>query len=160
LPAAVNDRGEVAGIYYADANQLTAHGFVYHNGHVTTVDIQGSTYTGISKINNLGEVAGVYRDASGQTYGFTDYDGHITTISIAGSENIEISAMNNWGEVGGVYNDASGEVRGFIYYNGHLTTLPDANATTLDTLVTGINDSGRIVGGFADATGLHGFLLA
>jgi probable HAF family extracellular repeat protein len=56
----------------------------------------------------------------------------------------------------GVYRDAAG-THGFLLDNGMYTTLDMPGST--NTVATGINDAGQIVGSYVDANGQHGFLL-
>jgi uncharacterized membrane protein len=56
----------------------------------------------------------------------------------------------------GDFTDARGVVHGFLFNNGNYTTL-DVPGSSL-TATNGINDAGQIVGVYADASGLHGFL--
>ena len=64
----INDSGDFAG-YYADASAV--HGFVFANGTFSTVDVTGATYTLLTRINNRGQVAGVFLDALSEEHGLT-----------------------------------------------------------------------------------------
>ena len=46
----------------------------------------------------------------------------------------------------------------FVYRNGVFNTLHVPGASARSVQVSGINDSGQIVGSFSNSTGLHGFL--
>jgi probable HAF family extracellular repeat protein len=61
------------------------------------------------------------------------------------------------GVVAGTYYDGDHTAHGFTYGDGSYTTLDDPVATN-GTYITGINDTGEIVGYYADGTGTHGFL--
>jgi hypothetical protein len=64
----------------------------------------------------------------------------------------EAAGINNAGQVVG-----GGSGHGFIYNNGTYTTLDDPLATN-GTFPAGINNTGRIVGTYVDASGEHLFL--
>jgi hypothetical protein len=53
--------------------------------------------------------------------------------------------------------DSSGVVHGFLDINSTFTTIDDPLATA-GTHITGINNSGEIVGYYTDGTGNHGFI--
>ena len=75
--------------------------------------------------------------------------------------------INDVGQIVGVFQDSSSVQHGFLYSNGTYTTLNDPSAGTpngvggLGTYANSINDSGQIVGLYADGTGVvHGFIYS
>ena len=60
------------------------------------------------------------------------------------------TGINKYGEIVGYYIDATGQKNGFVYGGGTYTTVDDPkgpfNYGTVYTVLTGINDSGQIVG--------------
>jgi hypothetical protein len=64
----INPAGTIAGGYEANGG---LHGFLRTaQGTFTTIDPPGSTFTAPFAMNNRGDVAGFYNDASGNTHGF------------------------------------------------------------------------------------------
>lgn len=117
----------------------------------TALDYPTSSNTEALGINNRGQVVG-YVGLSSSTFGFL-YDSEsntFTTISVPGSRWSTFSGANDRGEIVG--SAAPGPFAGFVYRDGGFTP-------TLYASVRGINNRGDIVGGFADATGTHGFIF-
>ena len=69
-----------------------------------------------------------------------------TNLDVPGSakDTTTASGINNPGQIVGSYHDARGDSHGFVYSNGGYKSLDIPGAT--DTFLTGINDSGQIVG--------------
>jgi len=70
----INPEGDIVS-FYCDASPCAvvgagAHGFLLEGGHLTTIDFPGAVGTGALGINALGDIAGVYVDASGKNRGF------------------------------------------------------------------------------------------
>ncbi len=81
-----------------------------------------------------------------------------TKIEIAEGTDPHGEGVNKYDTVVGTFNDqATGRQRGFRWNGGHYTVYnyPGATATSFH----GNNDQGAIVGGFSDATGVHGLEL-
>ena len=57
----------------------------------------------------------------------------------------------------GTYYDRNGGEHGFLDTNGAFTTLDDPNATT-GTWLTGINNSGQILGDYRGSAGVSAFV--
>jgi hypothetical protein len=49
---------------------VVAYGFILHDGCFVTVGILGSSFCGLSSINDHGVISGIYSDASGILRGF------------------------------------------------------------------------------------------
>ena len=99
-----------------------------------------------TSINDAGQVAGVYFDASGVEHGFIlDGLGNYTTIDVAGGILVTNAILSQNGEVAGTYEDANYIPHGYVR-----DTL--GNVTSFDvvsgggTYVWGINASGEIAG--------------
>jgi hypothetical protein len=120
----INDVGTVTGFYF-DVS-CVAHGFVYDiaSGIYTTFDHplasgaagtlpghRGQTGTFLPGINNAGQIAGSYTDASGNYQGFLLDSTHtqITSINAPGATYSQVFGINNLGQVT-IASDAGGFV--------------------------------------------------
>jgi len=127
-PISINTAGDIAGTY-TDASGAR-HGFVRAaNGTITTFDAPGAgTGTGMLQgtvgfsINDAGDIAGGYLDASAVLYGFMRVaNGTIITFSAPGAgagpgllQGTGGFSINGAGNITGAYTDASGVAHGFV----------------------------------------------
>ena len=119
--AAINDLGNVAGIYTNPATGNT-DGFLLSHGHLTDLSVPGSSSTSALGVNNLDEVVGVFVPSSNSNalegftwtpqHGFTTVndphgldDGNLTTTN---------NGVNDRGQLVGFYVDANGNTDGFL----------------------------------------------
>ena len=134
-------------------------------GNLQQVYFPGSQFTVPTKINDAGQIVGLYIDAGGKQHGFLLSKGQYSTIDFPGAAATEALAINNWPlpAIAGDYTDTAGKVHGFVCLAG--VCLP-VNATFAANLsVTGINDLGGMVGiydqggplGTAQTFGFQGF---
>jgi probable HAF family extracellular repeat protein len=176
----INSSNQVVGTYTTSLGEN--HGFMYQNGSYTTIDdplasfINGEVFAGTGGIpsssigygtvllgnNDAGEILGCYFDSTDTLQGFLDINGTYFTLTdpSAGTGNGEGTlpvAMNNNGDVVGEYTNSAGSVS-FLYTNG--TYFDIRYPGSVSTTVTGINDSGQIVGSYVDSRGVtHGFVV-
>jgi probable HAF family extracellular repeat protein len=128
-----------------------------------TVRFAGGSGSGVSGMNDLGQVIGSYFVLTGNTetvYAYF-YDGkELNDLSVPAAASTYPSAINDSSEVVGSWLDAQGNEHGFSWTSagGYLTfDVPGA----LGTEPTGINASGVIVGTFQNESGdSQGFLLS
>jgi hypothetical protein len=162
----LNAQGEVVGTF-RDANaSQKRRGFIWKDGHVTTIfnvpgdhTVNGTVAFGI---NDKGETVGNYVEAgdnSGRRHGFfRSSKGEFTTFDAPGAFITIGEGINNQGTIVGVYvNEADFSTHGFVLRNGIFTTVdvPDA----VETQVLSINSKGEIVGLYVDAEEVeHGFV--
>ena len=147
----INDRGDIAGGYDDGKGD---HGFMRdRRGRITTIDVPGARGTAAQKINNRGQIAGVYSDTSPDTQvpperGFLLERGKLTRIDVPDAVQTRAVGINNRGQVVGEYTDADGMVHGFLWDKGQFTTIdvPEAAMTS----AVDINDRGQIVGVHTD----------
>jgi probable HAF family extracellular repeat protein len=160
----VNDKGQVVG-YYQGLDNFTnptagTFGFLYNNGTYTTLsgpafgindagqvvgtfglyNLSDGTYTTLGGrsahgINNLGQIVG-----SELSYGFlyNPNDGTYTTLKDPLGISTEALGINDLGQIVGTYTDSANVQHGFLYSAGAYITL--------DRVVSGINNSGVLVG--------------
>jgi probable HAF family extracellular repeat protein len=174
IARSINDGGAIAG-EYLDSNQA-AHGWLRaSDGTLTTFDVPGSTalsfggtlFSGISvsRINAGGIVVGFFTDANGVYHGFLRApDGTLTmldapsagTVANTGTKAADINASGVI--VGSV--SAAGTSHSFLRSPDGTYTIFDPPGTAAGgSSSTGVNDTGLIVGNYADANHvMHGYL--
>src|SRR5262245_38484477 len=99
--ASVNNRGQIAGGFDLDAAR-SFHGIVRdRHGRITRIDVPGAAGTSITKINNRGDVVGVFSDANpdpqaaGDTRGFS-FDGRrFTRLAVPGAVKTQAFGLSN-----------------------------------------------------------------
>jgi uncharacterized membrane protein len=101
---ALNDRGQVAGLWEDRAETPTVepgthHGFVWDRGRLAKFDVPGSLGTGALGINNAGQITGAYDDTAGRHHGFVLRRGHYTTIDAPGRTVTDAWGINDRGEI-------------------------------------------------------------
>jgi uncharacterized membrane protein len=175
LAYALNNRAQVVG-QYLDAGAVpdeqgrlpagTVHGFVWHRGEVTTIDVPGAPLTQPLGINNRGDIVGAYIEAApgpdpdpyayyetGRLRGFVMRNGSFTPIDFPDGLGTKVSGINDRGEVVGYY-DTEDARRGFLLSEGSFTEIDPPGS--LFTLPSGINNRGHVVGGYLDPNGVNG----
>src|SRR6266566_9620932 len=125
---------------------------------ITTFDYPGTgNLTLPQKINERGDIVGVFIDSSGVTHGFFLSGGTFTEYDVPGAVFTAVLAINNPADFAGTFIDGSGIQQAFVSVGGTLTlfSVPAAVAT----LAYDINDSKRlVVGYYIDSAGiLHGY---
>lgn len=153
----INNLGQIVGYYYdADAN---AHGFLLDHGVYTELDFPGAISTQACGINDSGEIVGDFANAGEIIQPFVLEGGEYTAPGPVANSSFSIAlGINNKGQIVGIYLDfGTGEqlANGYLLEDGiyYDIDVPGAASTSL----TGINDSGDIVGYFQDSAGDHGF---
>lgn len=150
----VNDQGAIVG---GVNDSSGSHGFLLFQGKVTKFRFPGSFGTEALGINNHGQIVGDY-DAgqfakAGQS-GFVVHNGVFQAISDPKAPGATRAiGINNFGVIVG-----SAGLDGFVLRNGKFSTIrfPGSSSTT----AWSINDSGVIVGIYADTIGFnHAFML-
>jgi hypothetical protein len=119
--AAINDNGDVAGVYTNPANGNT-DGFLLRHGQFTDLSVPGSSSTMALGVNNSDEVVGVFVPTSDSNAleGFTWTPQHgFTTVNDPkgvndGNLTTTINGVNDKGQLVGFYVDANGNTDGFL----------------------------------------------
>ena len=129
------------------------------------VNFPGARATVPTKVNDAGQIVGLYLDSGGKQHGFLLRKGQYSTIDYPGAAATEALAINNWPipAIAGDYTDAAGRVHGFVYLGGQFLPVNAAFAQNLS--VAGINDLGEMAGtydlggqlGTAQTFGFQGF---
>jgi hypothetical protein len=115
---------------------------------LSSVLVPGSFGTYALGINDAGNVVGVYFDSQGREHGFLLQGTAYTSIDFPGAVATEALGTNKHGDIVGDYTDSAGVVHGFALMNGRFQKV-DAPFASNGLLVTGINDSRKVVGTYS-----------
>jgi probable HAF family extracellular repeat protein len=156
----INASGQVAG--RSDTADGVQHGFVTGpNG--TLIDIapsNGGNWSDANAINDLGAVTGYAEiNSDGDYRAYVYANGSMQILDTLGGNYAQGYAINNAGMVAG-YSYLAGDavVHAFLYTNGLMKDIGNFGG---DTIATGINGAGSVVGTGADSDGLyHAFLYS
>jgi hypothetical protein len=105
-------------------------------------------------INKYGTIVGTAQDQTGITFGFIRYsNGTFKRYAVSGSYNTEFFHRNDSGATVGFYQSPAGRKHGLLLMGSTLTTIDYPGA--FDTVLTGINRWGTIVGYYTTSTAAH-----
>ncbi len=115
--AAINDLGQVAGVYVNGAG--VTDGFLKAHGQFISLSVPGASSTMALGVNNYDEVVGTYTVGSGSSavmHGFTwtPQHGFRTVDDPHGVGTTTINGVNDFGQVVGFYVDGAGNTDGFL----------------------------------------------
>ena len=168
LPLGINDHGHVVG-FYVDSGRPNGVGGSFlrePDGDIRRIDVPDAFVTQAHGINNRGQIVGFYADAGGALHGFVLSNGAFRTIDVPGARGSGGLDINDRGEITGGYADAHGRTHGFRLREGVFTTIDPPGAVDVPgspgfaaTAPFGISNRGQVVGQYADAQGLHAYLL-
>jgi uncharacterized membrane protein len=109
-------------------------------------------------INNRGDIAGAYADASRVLHGYLRHaDGTLTQIEFPGATATQAFGVNDREEVIGLYSDAQGNSHAFVRRDGRYRTADLPGGTATSTIPLSINDLEQIVGEYIATPGTNGF---
>ena len=119
LTAAINDFGDVAGVYTTAAGNTDGFLLTHHGRHFTDLAVPGASSTMALGVNNRDEVVGTYTDGSGSSatmHGFTwtPWAGFTSIDDPHGMGTTTINGVNDRGQLVGFYVDAAGNTDGFL----------------------------------------------
>jgi probable HAF family extracellular repeat protein len=171
-PTGINDRRQVVGEYVDD--RLVSRGFLLDkHGRFTRIDVPGALGTNAAKINNRGQIVGVYSDTSRDLGDRPDSDptdpnfklrgflldrGRYVRLDFPGSRSSQAFGINDRGQVVGEYKDTAGKFHGYLWDKGRFMTIDVPGATV--TSLRAINDRGQILGTYTDERSpSRGFVL-
>ena len=163
-PIGINERSQIVGSF-ADDGGMTHGFFLDRRGRFVSIDVPGSTGTQAEKINNRGQIVGVYVDIPNPApdaprRGFLLDRGRFTRLDAPDAVATLAHGINDRGQVVGEYKDAAGKTRGFLWDKGRFATFDGPDGT--GAAFTEINDRGQIVGVYGEFGGpaQRGFLLS
>jgi len=111
-----------------------------------------------NSIDTVGEIVGVYEDASGHTRGFLYTGKDYQKVDYPGATMTEVLNINDRGDLAGDYTDANNTVHGFVREQGEFRTFDVPNA--VKTVVRGVTATRTTAGYFDDKSGQrHGFIF-
>lgn len=153
----LNNAGQVIGRYTDAAG---THSFVYQNGAFAEVAAPGGAFTDVLQISPGGLILADYFDSAG-LHPAIDDNGRFTTLAVPGATSTVVRTgtsgpgllpvINDAGEAIGSYTDAAGS-HAFLYDgNGGYATL--AVPGGFNTVATGINAAGQVIGTYATGPG-------
>lgn len=165
-PAFINLEGVIVGSYLDSTG--TSHGFVLNRGKYKTVSYPDALGSGLSSINDLGDISGFYCsdiacDASAIFHGFVlSRSGVFTSFDPPGATGSEPSTVSLLGVVVGSYDTVeeptcTTQCLVYVLSHGKYTTLSYPGASF--TFAGGANVWNSVTGVYFDSAGNgHGFL--
>ena len=153
-PMSINNSMTVTGYYYASIT--VTDGFLRDaDGTMTTFSIRGGVWTEPESINDAGDITGFYEVVAGTPHGFVRYaDGRVVTADPAGGyggTQAQPVSINDFGEIIGNHPYPVIAPAGFTWSReGVFTTIEHSDGADYPTVLTGLNNSGTIVGYCSD----------
>jgi uncharacterized membrane protein len=144
----INNNGDIVGSY---STNVTGQSFLLSGGTLTTVPVPLAT-----GINDSGQIVG----AANAFSAFLLSGGVFTNIpGPPGSILVDAAGINNEGQIVGAYEVGSygSPMHGFLLSGGVYTTIDFPGST--ETLISGINDNGQMVGWSTNGSTFTGFLV-
>lgn len=138
-----NGSGMNAGSYQDTAYPENIHGFQLQGGNLTVVNYPKANNTWLFDVNQLGSAVGSFSNNPSLTEGFLLVNGTYTTIVYPKAQATYPFAVNDNGEVVGSYTTTVSN--GFSWQNGTFTIINHPKSK-YGTVLTGVNNSGVIVG--------------
>jgi probable HAF family extracellular repeat protein len=154
-PRAINNAGTTVGYFGYHGR---SYGFELAESNYSEILPPGTLLSNAYGISGSGEIVGQALHRQGDGYfSFSDNQGKYEVLSLPNVPKGFVNGINPAGTALVGFDEPSGVASaGFVYQNGTLTTLefPGSN----ETLATGINDLGEVVGYFFDKNNnIHGF---
>ncbi len=154
----INNFGVLVGSY-VDSNGL-GHGCKRtQNGTVTTIDYPGALESGVSDINDFGDIIGVYGGDTTTVIGFLIHQGVYRSLENSDAAPMQTDPfdINNLGRICGTFIDSSGQEHAFILNGINYTTVDFSMAD--GTVGSKLNDLGQVIGSYSGSGPGHGFLF-
>lgn len=154
LPIKITPSGVIVGCFH-DTNFLRdMRGYVQRGDEVESFDPLPSTmHNGVARNGRL--IAGISFDSMFEVHGYVVDRGRYTQFDYPGATFTQAWDVSPSGTVVGYFEPVTSH--GFSLDDGRFTQIDVPGATW--TRIFGINPQEDIVGSYADASGVHGFLL-
>jgi hypothetical protein len=147
---AINDAGVAIGNAFSNTGAVA---WVWQptKGAYSFLVVPGSSAgsTSPSGLNNHGQIAGYFSDASGNFHGFIEGGGAYTIVDLPGATETFPDGINDAGTLQGQWDDATFTAHGFLLTKQGVFTSVDYPGPDM-TAIVGINDHGDICGGVLD----------
>lgn len=150
-----NGSGANAGYYQDAKNPQNLHGFMLQGSKLAVVNYPKAANTFLFDVNQLGAAVGSFSASPSVTKGFLLANGKYTTVAYPSAQATYPMAISDSGAIVGSY--ATTVLNGFLWQNGTFTTINHKGAK-YGTALTGVNNSGVIVGNRFSADRGFGFL--
>lgn len=144
----INDAGQVVG---TQNTNLGSQAFFYDGSSIEYLPTLGGTLTGAAAINNVGQIVGMSKTATGATHPFLYNGSSLTDLGTLGGDFAYATDINQSGEVAGTSTTADGLLQAFLYSGGVMQGLGGGM-----TQAMAINDAGTVVG--RDNASHHAFV--
>jgi probable HAF family extracellular repeat protein len=154
LSGALNDRGEVAGLFYFGKPTKT-HGFLWTKttGTVDLGTLPGGAFSNANAINSLGTITGYSTTAASTNWVAVNWDASrkIHKLgTLAGDTSSAGEGINDLGQVVGFSANSAGTSRAILWIKSHgmqdLNKLIPANSGWSLIFATATNNKGQITG--------------
>ena len=101
-PFDINDRGVISGYFFDPAGM--SHSFLFDGANYQTVDFPMAANTADGKLNNLGQLVGIY-SSNGPNHGylFDSIDNTYLSFDVPDVAATQAHAINNKGQIAGNY---------------------------------------------------------
>lgn len=164
----VNEHGEIVGYFYVGGSSGPTRGFVSNGHRLRAVPLRGCHAQSVQvlAVNNLGDLAGTYTTRNGRRHGFVIVRGHLHVVDAPGAgsrpgDGTQVTSIDDRRDYAGVVffggpgNDDNPFVahsRGFVHRHGRFQRVEVPRAWGSNTMVTGLSDTGPIVGSYVAVT--------
>jgi hypothetical protein len=153
----INDSRTFTGEFSEDG---TYHGFFLSHNVYTQYDVGfPGVSTGVFGINNAGDFVGAFGSFTQPDQGFINISGNLTTFTVPGSYDTDPADTNQTEQIVGYYRDQALVYHGFFRDTNGTFTYPVEPTGATSSFLLGINDSGIMVGRYADASGIHAMIF-
>ncbi len=155
VASSINYTGSIVGSYTDKTGHL--NGFLYSSGSFTNIKPPSAINSAADFISDSGEILGYYYDGV-NTKGFIDNSGNYSDISVNNAiQTIPLFSNSNSTVVGVFFDGTRYGDEGFAYDRGRLEYIDPPGS--IDTVPTGLNSAGDIVGYYSpDGQNYFGFL--
>ena len=150
----VNDSADIVGD--SDNALGFTRAFLFSFGTMKDLGTLGGLTSEANGINNAGQIVGRSDDKDGFVRAFLYENGQMRSLGSLGGDFSEASAINEKGQIAGMSVTGAGQQHVFLYANGGMTDL-GGGASAMAVWVTGLNDSGDVVGMWYPVDGYAGY---
>jgi hypothetical protein len=156
----INDLGVVVGNAFSSTASVA---WIYDPSTLSysdfTVPGAAAYTTSPSDLNDKGQIAGYFADASGVYHGFIKEYGTYTTIDAPGAAYTFLDGINNSGVIQGQIYNAAFVAEGFTATSGGLFDIVNYPGPMM-TAIVGINDHGDLCGAYWQTFGINTAFVA